>query len=96
MMKVITLDASGWRSADDFYSALLPQLGAPAWHGRNLDALDDSLGVGGINALEPPFRVEIAGAGKLPEAMQRFLTDVERVFADVRAETQKQIEFHLS
>lgn len=55
-MKVITLDAVAWASPDDFYSALLPQLGAPVWHGRNLNALDDSLGGGSINALEPPLK----------------------------------------
>jgi RNAse (barnase) inhibitor barstar len=95
-MKVITLDASAWRSPEDFYSALLPQLGAPAWHGRNLDALDDSLGGGEINVLEPPFRVEVEGADKMPEPMRHFLSEVGRVFADVRAETHKDIEFRLS
>ena len=95
-MKVISLDASQWRSPDDFYSAILPELGAPAWHGRNLDALNDSLGGGGINALEPPFRVEVAGADKIPEPMQHFLSEVERVFAEVRAETHKEIEFELA
>jgi RNAse (barnase) inhibitor barstar len=79
-MKVIALDASEWHSPEDFYSALLPQLGAPEWHGHNLDALDDSLGVGGINSLEPPFKVEVAGAQQLPEPMRHFLTKVERVF----------------
>jgi RNAse (barnase) inhibitor barstar len=95
-MKVISLDASAWRSPEDFYSALLPQLGAPTWHGRNLDALDDSLGGGDINALEPPFRIQIEGTEKLPKPIQSFLSKVERVFADVRAETHKQIEFQLS
>lgn len=95
-MKVILLDASQWRSPDDCYSAILPELGAPAWHGRNLDALDDSLGGGGINAVEPPFRVEIAGASNLSEPMQHFLSKVERVFEDVRAETHKEIEFELT
>jgi RNAse (barnase) inhibitor barstar len=95
-VKVISLDASEWRSPDDFYSALLPQLGAPAWHGRNLDALDDSLGVGGINNLEPPFRVEVGGADELPEPMRHFLSEVERMFAAVRAETHKDIKFQLS
>jgi len=94
-MRVISLDASRWDSPEDFYSAFLPQLGAPAWHGHNLDALDDSLGGGGINALEPPFRVEIDGAENLSESMKQFLSDVERLFADVRAETQKQIEFEM-
>lgn len=94
-MKVISLDASQWRSPEDFYSALLPQLGAPAWHGHNLDALDDSLGVGGINALAPPFRVEIEGADKLSEPMRQFLSKVERLFADIRAKAQKEIAFQL-
>jgi hypothetical protein len=52
-MKVITLDALGWQSPRDFYAALLPELEAPAWHGRNLDALNDSLNSGGINGVEP-------------------------------------------
>ena len=95
-MKVISLDASTWREPEDFYSALLPQLGAPAWHGHNLNALEDSLGVGGINALEPPFRVAINGADTLSEPMKRFLTDVERLFADIRAETQKQIDLEVA
>jgi RNAse (barnase) inhibitor barstar len=95
-MKLISLDASEWRSPDDFYSAILPELGAPDWHGRNLDALDDSLGGGTINALEPPFRVEVAGADKLPESMQRFLSEVARLFADIRAETHKDIDFEFT
>ena len=95
-MKVISLDASRWLSPDDFYSAILPELGAPAWHGRNLDALDDSLGGGGINGLEPPFRVEVTGAYKLAEPMQHFLAEVERVFAEVSAETHKEIAFELT
>ena len=95
-MKLISLDASEWRSPDDFYSAILPELGAPAWHGRNLDALDDSLGGGGINTLEPPFRVHVTGADKLPQSMQQFLSKVEQLFADVRAETQKDIGFQLT
>lgn len=95
-MKVISLDASAWNSPEDFYSALLPQLGAPAWHGRNLDALNDSLGGGGINVLKPPFRVQVNGAEKPTESMQRLLSKVEQVFADVCAETHKQIEFKLS
>lgn len=95
-MKVISLDASDWRSPDDFYAALLPELGVPAWHGRNLDALYDSIGVGSINAVEPPFRVEVAGADKLPEPMQQFLSEVGKVFAEACADRKKEIEFKLS
>jgi RNAse (barnase) inhibitor barstar len=86
IMKVVRLDASGWRSPEDFYSALLPRLGAPAWHGRNLDALEDSL-YGGINEAEPPFKVEVEGAASLPPEMREFLSRVTDVFNDGRNAT---------
>ena len=85
-MKVVRLNASGWETAEDFYSALLPQLGAPAWHGRNLDALNDSL-YGGINKVGPPFRVQIEGAENLRPEMSQFLSKIAAVFDDVRTET---------
>ncbi len=42
-MPVIALCADGWRTPENFYQALLPRLGAPDWHGHNLDALHNSL-----------------------------------------------------
>ncbi|MBO9575444.1 MAG: barstar family protein [Sphingobium sp.] len=66
-MRTIELDASNWRSFPDFYEALLAGLGAPDWHGRNLDALIDSMVYGGINTIERPFRIQVIGvatAGK--------------------------------
>lgn len=89
-MNVIRLDGSGWRSPDDFYSALFPQLGAPAWHGRNLDALEESLGDGDINQVGPPFQVVVENA---PGDMSDFLYEVAAVFNDVRAATQAEIVF---
>ena len=53
-MKEINLDARAWRNRDDFYGALLPSLGAPHWHGRNLDALNDSLAALHILGIEVP------------------------------------------
>jgi RNAse (barnase) inhibitor barstar len=91
-MKVIRLEASGWRSPDDFYSALLPQLGAPAWHGRNLDALEESLRYADINKVEPPFRVVVEGA---PRELADFLSRVASVFNDVTTETQAGIAFEV-
>jgi RNAse (barnase) inhibitor barstar len=93
-MKVIRLDASGWRSTEDFYSELLPQLGAPGWHGRNLDALEDSL-YGGINQVEPPFKVELQGAQGLSPELRQFVSDVTAVFNDVRNDTQAEIAFEI-
>ena len=84
-MKVVALDGSGWRIPADFYDALLPELGAPDWHGRNLNALYDSLR-GDINRLEPPFEVVIQGATGLSPDMQSFLTNVALLFEDARRE----------
>jgi RNAse (barnase) inhibitor barstar len=93
-MKVVRLDASNWRSPQDFYSALLPHLGAPAWHGRNLDALEDSL-YGAINKIDPPFKIEVEGTERLSPEMGQFLSKVIAVFNDVRNETQAEITFEI-
>jgi hypothetical protein len=51
VVRTIDLDASNWKTIDDFYDALLPELGAPDWHGHNANALNDSVIWGGINAV---------------------------------------------
>ena len=60
-MQRLEIDASGWVTALDFYQAILDALGAPEWHGRNINVLIDSVIYGDINAVEPPFRLEVAG-----------------------------------
>ncbi len=37
-MHVIELDASQWTTAIDFLTALRAAIGAPDWHGVNIDA----------------------------------------------------------
>ena len=32
-------------------------MGAPEWHGRNFDALNDSIASGSINEVEVPYRL---------------------------------------
>ena len=92
-MKTITLEAHAWTSPDDFYDALLPQLGAPEWHGRNLDALDDSIFSGDINAVEPPFRVQVTQTDCLTDEMKHFLRRVERVFVEGAGQADATISF---
>lgn len=62
---------------------LLPALKAPDWHGHNLDALYDGLS-GGINELEPPFKVIIHNSRSDSSDMARFLENVVTVFQDTR------------
>jgi hypothetical protein len=63
----MALDASSWKTVSDFYDALLLAVGAPAWHGRNINALIDSMVFGGINAVEPPYEVRIINTAELSE-----------------------------
>lgn len=51
----VIVDWSEISSEDDFYDLVLPQCGGPAWHGRNLDALNDSWVTGGIDRGGPPY-----------------------------------------
>lgn len=93
-MKTILLEASAWREPNDFYDALLPKLGAPMWHGRNLGALDDSL-YGGINEVEPPFKVIVLNSSALSPAMKVFAAQVGEVFASVRKEYGQDVSFEM-
>lgn len=60
-MMNIDVDASHWRAPLDFYEALLAALHAPDWHGRSVDALIDSIIIGSINDVKPPYRVVVTG-----------------------------------
>ena len=80
-MKVIELDGSRWASRDDLFDDLLAALGAPDWHGRNGDALIDSIGTGDINAVEPPYLLRISGGKHMAPQVLEFLRDI-RVHID--------------
>ena len=54
-MRIVELDAQEWKTALDFYSAVLAAIGGPSFHRRNLKALVDSMIWGRINAIEPPL-----------------------------------------
>jgi len=75
-MQFLDIDASEWRSVDDFYEALLRVIGAPEGHGAGPDAFVDSMVWGGMNAVEPPYTVRISGAEKLPASIESAISDV--------------------
>jgi RNAse (barnase) inhibitor barstar len=58
-MREITLDAQAWTSSDDLYESFCKAVGAPDWHGRNFNALRDSIATGKTNAIELPYRIRI-------------------------------------
>ena len=84
-MQEIILDAATWETHEDFYAALLVAVGAPDWHGHNLDALNDSLRGGDLNRVNPPFRVRIIGADNLPDDCEQVLARFADLAFDLRA-----------
>jgi|ERR1700678_3407191 RNAse (barnase) inhibitor barstar len=59
VMIELTMDGATWNSYDDVYDGFFRAVGAPSWHGRNFDALNDSIAGGEINEVEVPYRLVI-------------------------------------
>jgi RNAse (barnase) inhibitor barstar len=79
-------DASQWKSTDDVYLALFEKIGAPVWHGRNFDALNDSVVTGGINAVEVPYKLVIRGVQKSSVEIRDFVLAFAAFISDREAE----------
>jgi RNAse (barnase) inhibitor barstar len=82
----ICLDGASWRTSDDFYEAYLMAVGAPRWHGRNLDAVWDSLMGADINELNPPFRVRITGLSYMGEDVRSLVRRFAALLEEARSE----------
>jgi hypothetical protein len=82
----IVLDGVAWQTGDDFYDALLGALGAPVWHGHNLDAINDSFTNGKINRVNPPFVISILCCDQMgPQAramVVRFCDHIDGLHAE--------------
>lgn len=76
--RILDLDGEGWVEEPDAIEALLMALEAPDWHGRSMNALIDSIAVGGINGIEPPYEIRIHGAGSMPEDARSLVADLAR------------------
>jgi RNAse (barnase) inhibitor barstar len=85
-MNEIRLDGTAWRSVDDFYDAILPALRAPSWHGRNLDALNDTLAGDDINDVRQPLRFFVAGVNEMPPAVRDHLENFRQLVVELRFE----------
>lgn len=84
-VSTITLDAKPWLRFRDIYAALLPALGAPDWHGPNLDAVYDAL-VAGHYRVASPFTVTIRNVAVTTGEVRAYLDRLVTVFDDARAQ----------
>lgn len=72
-----------------FYDIFLPQVKAPKWHGRNLNALADSIITGSINGIEPPYTINSVNASNCPKDIIEFQLKVLNIFAEATTVSRK-------
>jgi RNAse (barnase) inhibitor barstar len=94
-VREIVLDAKNWRGPDDLYDSFFQAVGAPTWHGRNFNALRDSISVGRINTIEVPYLLRInnfssiwPGARSVAEDFVRLINELHNSGCPVDIKTE--------
>jgi RNAse (barnase) inhibitor barstar len=82
-MKELVLNGAKWTTQDDFYDAFFRAVGAPEWHGRNLDALYDSIAAGSINEVEVPYRLVIANYSEIGDDAKKLTDDFVNLIREI-------------
>ena len=74
-MRELVLNGASWKNKDDVYDSFFAAVGAPSWHGRNFNALNDSIATGQINKIEVPYRLLIRSYNQIGPEAQKFVED---------------------
>lgn len=84
--KEIILDGANWIIKDDFYDAFFKAVGAPSWHGRNFNALRDSITTRQINEVELPYVIHVSGLDRMPVEVKQLVEDFCSLVKEFRSE----------
>jgi len=84
-MRVIELNAQNWRTVIDFYDALKEALGSCPGHGDSTDAWIDSMIYGGMNEIEAPYVIRIAGTASCGDHLKAEILELADSIRDARA-----------
>jgi RNAse (barnase) inhibitor barstar len=71
--------------SDDVYDAFFRAVGAPKWHGRNFNALNDSIAAGSINAVKVPYRLVIKDYDRTVGDAKKMVDDLVGLIHDIAA-----------
>jgi RNAse (barnase) inhibitor barstar len=85
-MRELILNGAEWRTRDDVYDSFFRVVGAPDWHGRNFNALRDSIATGSINAVEVPYRVVIKDYDKIGLLAKQMADDFVDLIRELASE----------
>ena len=84
-MKELALDGAEWTTKDDVYDAFFRAVGEPEWHGRNFDALNDSIATGSINEVEVPYRLVIKNYDQIGGEAKKMTDDFVDLIHEIAA-----------
>jgi RNAse (barnase) inhibitor barstar len=85
-MTELTLNGAEWKTRDDVYDSFFRAVGAPDWHGRNFNALRDSIATGSINTVEVPYRLVIQNYDKIAPSARQMADDFVDLIRELAAE----------
>jgi hypothetical protein len=74
-MKELLLNGAEWKTSDDVCNAYFKAVGAPSWHGRNFNALNDSIADRNIHDVEVPYCVVIQNYGLIGAEAKKMADD---------------------
>jgi RNAse (barnase) inhibitor barstar len=84
-LKELPLDGAKWQSKDDVCDAFFRAVGAPDWHGRNLDALNDGIANRSINQVQVPYRLVIKNYDEVGDGAKQMADDFIDLIRDIAA-----------
>jgi hypothetical protein len=83
-MRELLMDGGGWKAPDDVYDAFFQAVGAPSWHGRNFNALRDSIGVGRVNKIDVPYIIRLKNYSSIGPGARGTATDFIELINQLR------------
>ena len=83
-MKELFLNGAEWKTSDDVYDAFFRAVGAPSWHGKNFNALNDSIAGGNINEVEVPYCVVIQNYSLIGAGAKKMADDFIDLIYEIR------------
>ena len=84
-MSEIHLSGKEWRNPDNFWDDFLSAVGAPKWHGRNLDALSESISSHSFSRAGTPYRIVVSGVRDLPKSIVFLLFRINQLLNELAA-----------
>ncbi len=78
------LDGTSWRVPDDLYDSFFKAVGAPSWHGRNFNALRDSIAKGDTNEIEVPYLIKIKHYALIGDGVTEMASEFVELIRELR------------